>query len=202
VADVFHPGFVWPERVRQLQAQGVGEEMLAIASEVDPEDPRSTISRLIGGGAPPELARAMGSAHDETMSRSILAFYRSAVPNVSAGWWDDIAGPTQSSGLVLLLPDPPEVEAMSIEVAERLGAETARLEGLNHCWMAEAPEVVAPVLQRFCRHSIDVERGLPRSGPPDPPSGARPARPGAAPGSSPPQGSPPGHRGCLRPLLR
>jgi hypothetical protein len=83
------------------------------------------------------------------MSRSILDFYRSAVPNVGAGWWDDVTGPTRSRGLVLLLPDPPEVEARSLEVAERLGAETARLDDLNHCWMAEAPEVVAPVLERF-----------------------------------------------------
>jgi hypothetical protein len=83
------------------------------------------------------------------MSRSILDFYRSAVPNVSAGWWEDIEGPTRSPGLVLLLPDPPEDEAMSLEVAQRLGAETARLDALNHCWMAEGPGVVAPLLERF-----------------------------------------------------
>jgi hypothetical protein len=50
---------------------------------------------------------------------------------------------------VLLLPDPAEVEAMSLEVAEPLGAETVRLDNLNHCWMAEAPELVASVLERF-----------------------------------------------------
>jgi hypothetical protein len=38
---------------------------------------------------------------------------------------------------------------MSLEVAERLGAATARLDDLDHCWMAEAPEVVASVLARF-----------------------------------------------------
>jgi hypothetical protein len=38
---------------------------------------------------------------------------------------------------------------MSFEVADRLGAQTARLDDLNHCWMAEAPEAVASVLQRF-----------------------------------------------------
>jgi pimeloyl-ACP methyl ester carboxylesterase len=149
VADVFHPRFSWPERVRNLQRPGVGEELLRTAREADPDDPRSTASRLIGAGVPPELAREIGSAHDEVMSRSILDFYRSAAPNVSAGWWDEITGPTPSRGLVLLLPDPPEVEAMSLAVAERLGAETARLEGLNHCWMAEAPNLVAPVLERF-----------------------------------------------------
>jgi len=51
--------------------------------------------------------------------------------------------------LVLLLPDPPEVEQRSVTVAERLGARTARLDGLEHCWMAQAPEQVAEVLQRF-----------------------------------------------------
>lgn len=83
------------------------------------------------------------------MSQSILDFYRSAAPNVSVDWWEEITAPTRSRGLVLLLPDPREIEVMSLEVAERLGAETARLDDLNHCWMAEAPELVARVLQRF-----------------------------------------------------
>jgi hypothetical protein len=68
---------------------------------------------------------------------------------VAADWWRDVTGPTRSRGLVLLLPDPPEVEARSLEVAKRLGAETASLGELYHCWMAEAPHVVAPVLERF-----------------------------------------------------
>jgi pimeloyl-ACP methyl ester carboxylesterase len=149
VANIFHPRFEWSERVHNLQTLGVGEEMLETAREADPDDPRSTASRLIGGGAPRDLARRVGAAHDEVMSRSILDFYRSAIPNVSAGWWEDIEGPTRSRGLVLLLPDPPEEEAMSLEVAQRLGAETARLDALNHCWMAEGPEVASPVLERF-----------------------------------------------------
>src|SRR3972149_4960252 len=102
-----------------------------------------------GGGWPRAPERAVGDAHDEVMNQSILDFYRSAVPNVSAGWWEEITGPARSRGLVLLLPDPPEHEAMSLQVAERLGAEIARLDDLNHCWMAEAPEVAAPVLERF-----------------------------------------------------
>jgi pimeloyl-ACP methyl ester carboxylesterase len=149
VADIFHPRCEWPERVHDLQTPGVGEEMLRTTREVAEDDPRSTASRLIGAGVPRDLAREMAAAHDEVMSRSILDFYRSAVPNVAADWWNDIAGPTRSRGLVLLLPDPPEIEAMSLAVAERLGAETARLDGLDHCWMAEAPAVVAAVLERF-----------------------------------------------------
>lgn len=117
--------------------------------EVPAEDPGSQASRLVRAGVPRELAKAIGSAHDEVMSRCILDLYRSAVPNVAAAWWKDIAGARRSRGLVLLLPDPPEVEAMSLEVAQHLGAETARLDDLNRCWMAEAPEFVAPIFKRF-----------------------------------------------------
>lgn len=149
VANIYHPDFVWPQRVHQLQTPGVGEQMMEAARSADPSDPQSTVSRLVNHGVPSDEARTIGAAHDETMSQSILDFYRSAVPNVSAGWWDEIKSPTRARGLVLLLPDPPEAEAMALEVADRLGADTARLDGLNHCWMAEAPEVVASVLDRF-----------------------------------------------------
>jgi hypothetical protein len=133
----------------ELQTPGIGEESLKSMREADPEDPNSTAARLAGAGMPIDEAKAIGAAHDETMSRSILDFYRSAVPNVGVDWWNDVKAQTRSRGLVLLLPDPPEEEEMSLEVAQRLGAQTARLDDLNHCWMAEAPETVAPVLQRF-----------------------------------------------------
>lgn len=149
VANIFHPSFSWPDRVLELQTPGVGEELLETARRVAPDDPRSTTSRLINSGVPPELAHEISSAHDELMSRSILSFYRSAVPNISAGWWEDVNGPARGHGAVLLLPDPPEAEAMSLSVAERLGADTIRLGDLNHCWMAEAPELVASRLEQF-----------------------------------------------------
>jgi pimeloyl-ACP methyl ester carboxylesterase len=147
VANIFHPDFVWPERVRSLQTVPIGEELLRYEREADPSDPRSTSARLAAAGVPPGLAAEIASAEDETMSRSILDFYRSAVPNVAADWWSDTR-PT-ARGLVLLLPDPPEEEARSLDVASRFGAETAPLGNLNHCWMAEAPERVATVLEEF-----------------------------------------------------
>lgn len=151
VANIFHPSFVWPERMLELQAPGAGEEMLEIERTVPAEDPRSTASGLAGAGVPPELAMEIAGAHDEVMSRSILDFYRSAKPNVSVGWWEQITGPAPSPGLVLLLPDPPDEEARSLQVADHLGAGTARLDGLDHCWMAQAPHTVAAVLERFWR---------------------------------------------------
>lgn len=149
VADIFHPDHVWPNRVQQLQAAAVGEELLQAVREADPAGPDSPAARLARAGVPIDLAKAMGAAFDETMTRSILDFYRSAVPNVAASWWRGVNGPNPARGLVLLLPDPPEVEQRSLAVAERLGAQTARLDDLEHCWMAQAPEQVAEVLQRF-----------------------------------------------------
>jgi pimeloyl-ACP methyl ester carboxylesterase len=149
VADIFHPDLVWPDRVRQLQTPDVGERLTRVARERDPTDPASTAARLAGAGVPVELAKDIGAAYDETMSRCILDFYRSAVPNVAADWWKDVKGPTPAHGLVLLLPDPPEDEQRSVAVADRLGARVARLDGLEHCWMAQAPGQVAEVLQRF-----------------------------------------------------
>jgi pimeloyl-ACP methyl ester carboxylesterase len=140
VAPLFHPRFEWSERVHRLQTPGIGEQLLKSMREAAPEDPDSTAARLASAGVPIGEAKAIGAAHDETMGQSILDFYRSAVPNVAADWWKDVKAPTPSQGLILLPPDPPEWEAMSFEVADRLGAQTARLDDLNHCWMAEAPE--------------------------------------------------------------
>lgn len=140
VANIFHPAFTWPDRVLDLQRPGVGEELL---------ERTNTASRLSGAGVPEDLAIEIGSADGELMRRSILSFYRSAVPNVAADWWDDVDGPASGHGAVLLLPDPPEDEAMSVSVAERLSAETIRLEGLDHCWMAQSPELVASRLTPF-----------------------------------------------------
>jgi pimeloyl-ACP methyl ester carboxylesterase len=149
VADIFHPDHVWPDRVHQLQTPGVGEALLREVREADPADPSSQASRHARHGVPVDLARTIGAAHDETMSRSILDFYRSAVPNVAADWWRDVTGPTSARGLVFLLPDPPEVEQRTLAVARALGAQTASLGDLEHAWMAQAPEQVAEVLRRF-----------------------------------------------------
>jgi pimeloyl-ACP methyl ester carboxylesterase len=142
VANIFHPDFVWHETAQIWQTPGVGEEWMRSRAD-------GFAARLAGAGVPTEQAEAIASEHDETMSACILALYRSAIPNVSADWGAEAGRPTRAPGLVLLLPDPPEEEQRSLDVAGRLGAETARLDDLNHCWMAEAPETAAAVLQRF-----------------------------------------------------
>lgn len=58
VAPIFHPSFVWPERVHRLQTPGVGEELLKAMRDADPEDPDSTASRLANAGVPIDEAKA------------------------------------------------------------------------------------------------------------------------------------------------
>jgi pimeloyl-ACP methyl ester carboxylesterase len=149
VANVFHPQFVWHEAAQIWQTPGAGEAWLKSAREAEPGSPCSTAGRLARAGMPVDSAHEIGMAHDETMSQCILDLYRSAVPNVSADWGAAASRPTRAPGLVLLLPDPPEDEAMSLDVARLLGARTARLDGLEHCWMAQDPSAVAAVLEQF-----------------------------------------------------
>lgn len=147
VADVLHADFVWHETAQVWQTPGAGEEWMRAAHE-DPEGPNGIAARLTHSGVPESEARVIAASFDETMGRCILDLYRSAVPNVSATWGPDMR-PTRARGLVLLLPDSPQEEAMSLAMARLLGAGTERMGELRHCWMAEAPDITAGVLRRF-----------------------------------------------------
>jgi hypothetical protein len=84
------------------------------------------------------------------MSECILRLYRSAQPNVRSDWRAEVPAGGMPPGLVLYAAaDPFGDESMSGEVASELGAATARLDDLGHCWMAEDPERAATLLERF-----------------------------------------------------
>jgi pimeloyl-ACP methyl ester carboxylesterase len=149
VASLFHPDAVWHEAAQILQTPGAGEARMAAAMRAEPGSPESIAGRLNRNGVPIELALTIGAAHDETMSRCILDLYRSAVPNVYADWGAEAHRPTRAPGLVFLMLDPPEEEAMNLDVAQMLGARTASLGDLEHCWMAQDPYTTVAVLRRF-----------------------------------------------------
>jgi pimeloyl-ACP methyl ester carboxylesterase len=149
VANNFHPASRWHPLALTWQTPGEGEAWMRAAREAAPDSPDTFAARLIRHGVPAEPALTMGAAHDETMSGCILDLYRSAVPNVYADWGAQAAAPTRAPGLVLLLPDDAEDEAMTLDVARWLGARTDRLDGLDHCWMAQDPQATVAVLRRF-----------------------------------------------------
>ena len=149
VASLFHPDAVWHEAAQILQTPGAGEERMAATMRAEPGSAESVAGRLARNGVPIELALEIGAAHDETMSRCILDLYRSSVPNVYADWGAEANRPTRAPGLVLLQLDPPEEERLNLEVAKRLGATTASLGDLEHCWMAQDPKATVAVLRKF-----------------------------------------------------
>jgi pimeloyl-ACP methyl ester carboxylesterase len=84
------------------------------------------------------------------MGGCILDLYRSATPNIYAGWAVELSQPAPARGLVLrATADDSDDPVTSAEVAARLGARTAELEGLGHWWMMQDPAAVAAALRSF-----------------------------------------------------
>ena len=138
-AHGFHPDYAWPRSVR-------------IALRDRSLDPwlRDGPARLVRLGVTPPLARSMAAAHTDQTSASLLALYGSALPNVHTHWGAAASRPTAAPGLVLIAAaDPYGDETLSIEVARRLGARTARFDALGHSWMVEDPSVAMGVLRSF-----------------------------------------------------
>jgi hypothetical protein len=90
----------------------------------------------------------MAATQDEMTCATVLALYRSAVPNVHAHWGTDITEPPPAPGLVMLAAaDPYGDEHRSCEMARRLDARTVRFDDLGHSWMVEDPALAAVALQ-------------------------------------------------------
>jgi pimeloyl-ACP methyl ester carboxylesterase len=150
LVSVFHPAYEWHRVARIWQTPGEGERWLATSRAAAPGSTMSAAGRLALLGVPEELALRIGRAHDETMSGCMLDLYRSCVPNLAADWGGDLDGTTAAPGLVLVATaNPFDDLARSAEMAARVGARVARLDGLAHCWMAEDPHAGAAALLGF-----------------------------------------------------
>ena len=150
LANSFHPEYVWHRTARIWQTPGAGEEALAMVRADGSDRGARGAARLERLGMPPVVGREMANAHDRTMSECILRLYRSALPNVRSDWRVEVPPGGMPPGLVVhAAADPFGDESMSGEVASELGAATARLDDLGHCWMAEDPEHSATLLEQF-----------------------------------------------------
>jgi pimeloyl-ACP methyl ester carboxylesterase len=145
VGNVAHPDYEWHDLAKLWQTPGEGEAFFEARQALPVQDVAAGYEAM---GVPAVHAREMAEAADEVMASSILALYRSALPNPHADWgpWS----PTASPGMVLhVARDPFGDEAMAREVAEQLGAQVGVLEGSGHFWPYEAPEAGAEVLKGF-----------------------------------------------------
>lgn len=150
LANMFHPDYIWHRTGRIWQTPWAGEEALAHIRADHPDGARRGAARLEQLGFPAAMARTMAAAHNQTMSHCILSLYRSAKPNVRADWRIENPAGTIRPGLVLhAAADPFGNGPMSDDAASELGATTARLDDLGHCWMVEDPVCVGHILERF-----------------------------------------------------
>jgi pimeloyl-ACP methyl ester carboxylesterase len=147
-AGAFHPDFVVSDTERIWQTPDEGERWMSTVRSAPPASPGGAAGRLALLGVPRAQAAAIGAAFDEVMSGCVLELARSAIPNAGSGW----PARTGASGAgLVILPgaDQFDRDDLAQEVAHDLGAQLRRLNGLGHCWMAEAPELAANVLIQF-----------------------------------------------------
>jgi pimeloyl-ACP methyl ester carboxylesterase len=145
VANVLHPDYEWHDFAKIWQSDE-GEAFFETQNATPPEQRAALFE---GFGVPADDALTMASKGDKTMGDCILALYRSATPNPYAHWGDNVT-PTKAPGLVVIATEDPFVdEKLASEVADMLGAKTARLEGLGHWWPVQDPAKSADALQRF-----------------------------------------------------
>jgi pimeloyl-ACP methyl ester carboxylesterase len=145
VANVLHPNYEWHDFAKIWQsAEG---EAFFETQNATPTEQRAALFE--GFGVPADDALTMASKGDKTMGDCILALYRSATPNPYAHWGDTFT-PTTAPGLVIIPTDDPfGDEKLAAEVADMLGAKTARLEGLGHWWPVQDPKRSADALKEF-----------------------------------------------------
>jgi pimeloyl-ACP methyl ester carboxylesterase len=145
VGNIAHPDYEWHDFARTWQTPGEGEAFFEARMAVPAADLAAGYEAM---GIPATGAREMAEAGDQAMADSILALYRSALPNLQADWgpWS----PTSAPGLVVhAAGDPFSDERLAGEVAEQLGARFEVLEGSGHFWPYEAPDAGTALLQRF-----------------------------------------------------
>ncbi|MEU6904256.1 alpha/beta hydrolase [Streptomyces coeruleorubidus] len=158
VASVVHPSYVWHDLARIWQTPGEGEAFNAAALSTPVDESTSMAGRLRDQGVPPAHARAVQEKLDETMAQSILALYRSALPNPYADWGADFAR-TDAPGLVLKAADDAADDGEAARhMARVLGAQVRVLDGVGHFWMLQDPQQAAQTLREFW-HEVDGHRG-------------------------------------------
>ncbi|GAA5105624.1 alpha/beta fold hydrolase [Nocardia iowensis] len=154
--SVLHPDYVWHEMAQAWRTPDRGEEWMAafVASDpaeaAAPGEPGWLKSVLVAACPSRADAAELEASMDDVMSGCVLDLYRSATPNIHADWAVELSRPAPVPGLVLrATADNSDDPVASAQVAARLGARTAELEGLGHWWMMQDPAVVTTALRSF-----------------------------------------------------
>lgn len=138
------PEYTWHEAAGLWQTPEVGERVMEKLT------PERLAQALAAAGVPAADAREAASRLDDTMKRSILRLYRSAV-DVGHEWYADLAR-IPARGLVLWgEKDPYAAPEWGRRLAERTGARLVIYPGCSHWWQLERPDAVAAELDAHWR---------------------------------------------------
>ena len=141
----FDHAFTWHELAKVWQTPDAGEEFMAAVEAMSVHERASTFT---GNGVPQTKAEEMASWWDPTMSRCILALYRSASA-VHMEWGPGLDA-IRVPGLVVHPTDDPFANEAALQRAiRRTGARVVSLEGLGHWWPLQDPARGAAVLEEF-----------------------------------------------------
>lgn len=149
VASSMHADFIWHDLAQIWQTPETGEQFIrrSLASAADA--PAGFAGNLRSLGVPDLDALRMDHHFDALMGESILALYRSAVPNPYKDWGREV-GRTAAPGLIIHpANDPFDNRRLAEEVAEQLGATFHLLPDTGHFWMLENPVAAAATLTDF-----------------------------------------------------
>lgn len=145
VAGILHPDYVWHDHAQAWQTPGVGEDAIKEMFGLPPDE---TAEMLTAFDIPIEHARALASDMDETMGDCVLSLYRSAAQPEMSQLGQRLVTTEKRPGLVFLATEDPftGTHAMCESVANVMGANICRLEGLGHWWMFAGASTAAEAL--------------------------------------------------------
>lgn len=143
--------FRWHDAALRWQAPGEGEAMIEGWMAIGAEGRAETLTAV---GAPPQAARLMGEAIDETMGAAILGLYRSAV-DIGREWGPGIDRWDAPGLVVAAQADRFRKPQLAVDLARRTGAGILELPEVGHWWMHEVPEQAAASLEVLWAEAAD-----------------------------------------------
>ncbi|MFX0574450.1 alpha/beta fold hydrolase [Nocardia nepalensis] len=149
IASSMHPDYVWHELAKIWQTAGAGEEFVRQGVAADADARGSVAASLRSAGAPDPHAIRMQQRFDAEMGKSLLDFYRSAIPNPYRGWGDQLKRSDVPGLVINPVGDQFDDYLLAGEVARQFGATFYLMPEAGHWWMLEDPASAAAALNDF-----------------------------------------------------
>lgn len=147
-AGLLHPDYRWHDAAQGWQTPDVGEQMVAGMVAMADDDFVQAFTAL---GMTDDIARDVKSHINDDMARCILGLYRDAAQPAMSRLGERVMVNAPAHGLVVIAEEDTYAGSVPMmeEVAEIVGADTARLQGCGHWWMIQRPDAGARAL---CDH--------------------------------------------------